>query len=188
MSNAGLDADEASATPGGADDLVSISAVARVGWLVEGLNMLGTSMILMIMGVMIYDIGGRLLFGQPFAGVPEMVAIGVVAIVFLQLPNAVASGSLIRSDAIVGILARKALVVGRAAQLINSLVGAALFSAIAYSAWHFLVRAWELGHTYGSYGVFEVPQWPLRLIVVVGAAMTAVQFLRLAYVAVRGRP
>jgi TRAP-type C4-dicarboxylate transport system permease small subunit len=143
------------------------------------MNAIGTALILFIMTIMLVDIGGRVILNRPLAGVPEMVGMSIVAIVFLQLPNTVASRALIASDMLITPLAEARPRVAGAISAACSLIGAFVFAAIAYASWRFLVRSWTNEETYGTPGVFEFPQWPLRAVVVFGAAWTVVEFLRL---------
>lgn len=145
------------------------------------LNGVGTVLILFLMTVMLIDIGGRVLLNQPLAGVPEMVSMAIVAIVFLQLPHSVASRSLIASDMLSGALEAKRPRTAAALSASCSLVGAIVFMAIAYASFRFLQKAWLHEETYGTAGVFEFPQWPLRFVIVFGAVWTSFEFLRLAW-------
>ncbi|MGL4439030.1 MAG: TRAP transporter small permease subunit [Bosea sp. (in: a-proteobacteria)] len=144
------------------------------------MNAVGTSLILFLMAVMLIDIGGRLAFNRPLAGVPEMVSMAIVAIVFLQLPHAVASGAMIRTDVLIAVLEKSRPKVAASIEVTCALVGAGVFAAITWASWRFLVRAWGNEDTYGTQGLFEFPEWPLRTVVVLGAAWTMAEFLRIA--------
>jgi TRAP-type C4-dicarboxylate transport system permease small subunit len=143
------------------------------------MNAAGTALILFMMAIMLVDIAGRVIFNAPLAGVPEMVGMAIVAIVFLQLPNSVASRALIASDMLITPLRQSSPRLAGAISAFCSLIGALVFAAIAYASWRFLVRSWVNEETYGTPGVFEFPQWPLRAVIVVGALWTVVEFLRL---------
>jgi TRAP-type mannitol/chloroaromatic compound transport system permease small subunit len=145
------------------------------------MNGIGTALILFLMSVMLIDIGGRVVFNRPLAGVPEMVSMAIVAIVFLQLPHSVASRALIASDMLYGALQVKRPKAAAVLSATCSLVGTLVFLAIAYASFRFLAKAWEHEETYGTAGVFEFPQWPLRATIVLGAIWTSFEFLRLAW-------
>ena len=51
----------------------------------QGMNVCGTALILGLMLLIGADVAGRNLMGRPVPGVPEMVALSIVAIVFLQV-------------------------------------------------------------------------------------------------------
>ena len=144
------------------------------------MNACGTALILFLMAVMLIDIGGRLAFNRPLAGVPEMVAMAIVAIVFLQLPHAVASGAMIRTDVLLVFLETSRPRAAAAPEAVSALVGAGVFAMIAHASWRFLARAWVNEDTYGTQGLFEFPHWPLRAVIVAGAIWTTAEFLRLA--------
>ena len=54
------------------------------------------------------DVLGRNLFGRPISGVPELVSLTIVAIVFLQAPQALKAGRMTRSDALAKVLEARA--------------------------------------------------------------------------------
>lgn len=170
------------AAAAGGDGGVTLSGV---------MNGVGTTLILFLIAVMLIDIGGRLLLSHPLAGVPEMVSMAIIAIVFLQLPHAVASRAMIRSGMLIDALEAERPRLGALVNAACNLVGALVFLAITYASSHFLLRAWRNEDTYGTAGVFEFPQWPLRAVIVVGAFWTAVEFGRLLWRNLRiigGRP
>lgn len=155
------------------------SGIAAFGQFTRALNALGTALIFLIMVFAMVDIGGRLLFNAPLAGVPELVTMSIVGVVFLQLPHAVGCGRLIRSDMLVGVINVAAPRAGAALEGLFDLVGIGVFGGILLGAVPHLVDAYQRGYEFGTPGVFVFPQWPLRLIVVVGCAATIVQFLLL---------
>ena len=60
--------------------------------LVAGLNSIGTVIIFAMMIIINVDVFSRFLFNAPFDGVTELVELSIVAIVFLQLGDAVRCG------------------------------------------------------------------------------------------------
>jgi TRAP-type mannitol/chloroaromatic compound transport system permease small subunit len=72
------------------------------------------------------------------------------------------------------------------------LIGAALMALIVFYMWPLLKRNYLGGFYAGTAGVIEIPIWPFMATVVIGAAVTCVQFLVLAWRDVqrvrRGRP
>jgi TRAP-type mannitol/chloroaromatic compound transport system permease small subunit len=149
------------------------------------MNGAGTFLILFLMTVMLIDISGRLVLNRPLVGVPEMVSMAIVAIVFLQLPHAVASRAMIRSGMLIDTLEAARPRLGALVNACCNIVGALVFLAITYASWRFLLRAWLNEETYGTAGVFEFPQWPLRAVIVLGAFWTAVEFGRLLWMNLR---
>ena len=65
---------------------------------VAGLNSAGSVLILAIVVLINLDVFSRFLFNNPIDGVTELVELSIVAIVFLQLADAVRNGRLTRSD------------------------------------------------------------------------------------------
>ena len=90
-------------------------ATAPLGALVAGLNALGSVWIIGLMLLICADIVMRSFFSSPIAGVAEMVAFSIVGIVFLQLAHTLRTGSLTRSDLLLGYLARRVPGLHRAA-------------------------------------------------------------------------
>jgi len=66
--------------------------------LIGGLNAIGTLWIFLLMVVINTDVFSRLLFNHPIDGVPELIELSIVGIVFLQLCDTVRAGRLTRSD------------------------------------------------------------------------------------------
>ena len=64
----------------------------------QAANIVGSCLIVGLVALIIADVLGRNLFGTPVAGVPEIVSLSIVAIVFLQAPQALLAGRLTRSD------------------------------------------------------------------------------------------
>ena len=59
------------------------------GWMIDGLNAVGSLVIAAVMALMCADVLMRNIANQPIDGVAEMVAASIVIIVFLQLPSTV---------------------------------------------------------------------------------------------------
>lgn len=141
-----------------------------------GLNAVGTVWVAAITVLICADILGRLLFSFPITGVPEIVKVSIVAIVWLQIPHTLKIGGHLRSD----IVLRRLSFRGRAiANLFAYALGALVFGLLVFSGWDTMILAWEMGEFEGELPV-RVPTYPLRTIVLLGAALTCLQFLLLA--------
>ena len=137
------------------------------------LNAVGTAWIAVITVLITCDILGRVLFNSPIIGVPEIVKVSVVAIVWLQMSYTLKIGGHIRSDVILDRLSPR----GRAfIDLIASILGAFVFGLLVYAGWHNMIEAWRIGEFEGELPV-RVPTYPVRTIVLLGAALTSFQFL-----------
>ena len=153
------------------------AVAALVDRLTSVMNSVGTGWILALMVLINADVVGRAAFGAPISGVPEMVSLSILGIVFLQLANTLRSGRLTRSDALLGALRRRLPRLATAADAIFHLAGAALFYVIVTSFLPKFERAWERNEFVGAVGNFTAPTWPINLIVLIGAGAVLVTFL-----------
>ncbi|WP_127104247.1 TRAP transporter small permease subunit [Pararhodobacter zhoushanensis] len=156
------------------------------------LSVLGTLMILAVMLLIAADVVGRFFFGHPIAGVPEMVAMSILAIVFLQIANTTAQGKLTRSDALLGALHRNNPRLAEAFDAVLHLAGAVLLCTMVSAFYPLFLRSYGRNEMVGTVGQFLAPIWPVHGIVLLGAAMMALVFglraLVLAIRAVKGVP
>jgi TRAP-type C4-dicarboxylate transport system permease small subunit len=140
------------------------------------LNAVGTAWVAGITILISADIIGRALFNSPIIGVPEIVKVSVVAIVWLQIAHTLKIGGHLRSDVILSRLYPR----GRCIMnLIAYTLGAIIFGLVVYSGWHTMIVAWQLGEFEGEVPA-RVPTYPLRSIVLLGAGLTSLQFLLMA--------
>lgn len=137
------------------------------------LNVLGTALILVVMALVNADVIGRTVFGAPISGVPEMVALSIVAIVFLQVTQSVRAGRLIRSEGLINLAPPRL----RAALFaLYDLAALGLIAVLLHASWPIFLSAWERGTFVGAVGDFIAPIWPVKLIIVIGCAALVVQF------------
>ena len=144
---------------------------------VAGLNNVGTGLICAIVVMINLDVISRFLFNAPIDGVTELVELSIVAIVFLQLPDAVRAGRLTRSDGLYSRLQSNHPRLGFALGAVFDLAGALFFITIIMGSIPRFVDAWQRGYYAGNKGIFAVPVWPVRLILVIGAATVVLVFL-----------
>ncbi|MBL0423005.1 TRAP transporter small permease subunit [Ramlibacter sp. AW1] len=150
------------------------------GRLLDALSGLGSLLIAAMMLLVCADVAARNLLSRPITGVTELVALGVVAVVFLQLPAALRHGRLSRAEIFIDGLRRRR---PRAAALLQALLHACgfFFCAIVFAATLSpFAKSWTSGDFIGVEGVFTAPTWPVVGIVLVGSACTALQFALLA--------
>lgn len=152
-----------------------------LGTVTGALNAIGTVWIFFLMVLINSDVVGRAAFNAPVLGVPEMVQFSIVGIVFLQLAHTLRIGAMTRSDVLLGSLLRRRPRIGHALQAVYHLTGAILFALIFKTTWPLMVRAFEDGDFFGATGVFVLIIWPLKVIMLIGAAATGLQFLALAW-------
>ncbi|MGQ9368675.1 TRAP transporter small permease subunit [Azospirillum sp. ST 5-10] len=138
------------------------------------LNAVGTLLIVGVMLAINSDVLGRALFGSPVAGVPEMVSMSIVAIVFLQVAHSFRSGGLTRAEILLDRLPPR----GRAGlEALYCLFGVALCVVLFMGLLPLFERAWTRDVFVGAIGSFTAPIWPVRLVMLVGTAALALQFL-----------
>lgn len=138
---------------------------------------LGTVWIFVIMCLVVADVIGRDFLDAPITGVAEFSARSVASIVFLQLAAAICSSRMTRSDFLLNIIGKRSTAAVKALDVFNALVGAALFSALAMIAWPELQGSLASAEFYGVQGVYSVPAWPFRGLIVAGSAAAALCYL-----------
>jgi TRAP-type C4-dicarboxylate transport system permease small subunit len=158
---------------------VSAAPASWFGRLVDALNAAGSVLIGAIMLLMCADVLLRDLANHPIDGVAELVATSIVVIVFLQLPATLRHGRMSRADLFIDPYIARRPRAGRRLRALFSLAGVFACAVIADASWKPLVRAWTDSEFLGVEGVFTFPIWPMRAVVVLGAALAAVQYLLL---------
>jgi len=144
------------------------------------LNSLGTVWIFLLMLVIVTDVIGRTAFTRPLPGVPELVSLSIVAIVFLQLPHALRSGRITRVESLSDWLARHTPRFGAVLQGVYSLLGAGLFVALYVALLPLFERAWTNNDYVGVEGYITYPVWPVRLFMLIGCVGGVIQYLLFA--------
>lgn len=149
--------------------------------LTEALARLGSLWIMVVMVLVCADIAGRYLLNRPIPGVAEVVALSIVAIVFLQLTHTLRLERFVRSDVFIVPLIAKRPRAGYALQCAHHLAGAVLCLMIVAFAAPALLEVWREGDYVGTPGVFTAPKWPVHFVVCMGSLLTGLQFLRHAW-------
>ncbi|XWN33392.1 MAG: TRAP transporter small permease [Devosia sp.] len=149
----------------------------------SALNVVATIWVFVLAFLILADVLGRALFGEPLQGTKEIVANSIVAVVFLQFPLAIKEGALLRSTLILDALPS----VGRRTVIAaGHLLGAALFAAMALGGWEDTVIGWRIGEIEGE-GALRVPVYPVRTVVLILSAVSTFLFLALFVAALLGR-
>lgn len=118
------------------------------------------------------DVLGRAIFNSPVKGTPEMVSMSIVIICFLLAGYAVQSGSMIYTDAVVGLFGIRGLAF---AQFLSAVLGIAFFIFIVWGSYEPMLHAIRSGEYEGE-GALRVPTWPARITVVVGSVLVIVSY------------
>jgi C4-dicarboxylate transporter, DctM subunit len=142
------------------------------------MNGAGVIWVFALMFLICADIIGLQVFGRPIRGVPEMVSLSLVACVFLQIAFAVRRQRLTRAEIVIGRLEQRSPAAAGTLNGCICAVGAVMFVLIAIGAWPDLLRAIRTREFAGAVGMFTVQVWPIKLLVVVGAVVAALEMLR----------
>jgi TRAP-type C4-dicarboxylate transport system permease small subunit len=145
------------------------------------LSGIGTVWIFLLMLLINADILSRFLFSVSIHGVTEIVELSIVGIVFLQLADAVASGRLISSDGLFSKIVAGKPRVGHALGVVFDLGGVAFFGAILAGVYPLFVESYQRDYFAGTEGIFAVPLWPLRLLLVICCITIILVFLKLVW-------
>ena len=167
--------------PNISDAIIGKTLAKYFSTLVAGMNSVGTGWIFALMVLVNVDVFSRFIFNFPIQGVAEVVELSIVGIVFLQISDAVKEGRLTRSDGLYGRILERQPKLGHFLGVVFDLSGAFFFVAILLGAIPRLIEAYERGYFAGNEGLFVVPVWPIRLILVAGCLVVALQFLVLAW-------
>ena len=148
-----------------------------VDYITSVLNIVGT---LLIVGVMILvnsDVIGRGMFNAPISGVPEIVSMSIVAIVFLQVAQAFRKGRLTRSEAFVNLIQKYHFKFRAALDLLFALAAICLIWKLLEVSWSLFLKAWTRNTFEGTVGDFIAPIWPVKFIILVGCTALLAQLI-----------
>ncbi len=137
---------------------------------------LGTVGIMLLINA---DVVGRGLLSMPVPATAEIVSASIVSIVFMQLPFATAMGRNVRSDMLMTLLRNRSPRMEMALDLFHHLVGAVILAVLLRYIWPQIYGAIDGHETVGLYGVFTVPRWPFVVAVLIGCALTLLQYVLL---------
>lgn len=100
------------------------------GALITAMNAVGTCLVLLMMCVILVDVFGRFLFNAPLRGTPEIVAISIVAIVYLQFPSTLRAGRVISADGLLGWIAARSVRAEQCIEAVFHATGGAMFTLV----------------------------------------------------------
>jgi TRAP-type mannitol/chloroaromatic compound transport system permease small subunit len=148
--------------------------------LISWMNRIGTAWVFILLILINLDIFKRFLLNAPIRGVPEMVSISIVGLVFMQLAHTLKQGRLTRAETFLNWLKARYFKAAVCLEALFHLVGAALFIVIFAGSLPLFIRAWSIKEYVGAQGDFMIPVWPVKLIILVGSLAVVLQFLILA--------
>jgi len=144
------------------------------------MNSIGTAWVFVLLVMINLDIGGRAIFNSPLRGVPEIVAMSIVACVFLQIAHTLKVGRLTRSEILLNVLEKRLPRLRQFCEGLYHLVGACLLAILLSASVPLFTRAWEIDEYVGAEGDFMAPIWPVKLIILIGCFAGSLQFLIMA--------
>ncbi|WP_198375379.1 TRAP transporter small permease subunit [Neoroseomonas rubea] len=150
-----------------------------VRMVLDGLAAIGTIWTFGLMLLICADVIGRSFLNAPITGVAEIAAHSVVAIVFLQIGATIHHRRMTRADFLIDRLVRRMPRLGRGIEMMFHLTGAAVMAFVAQAAWPGLETALARGEFFGVQGLFTVPTWPFRALIILGGAAGAIAYLAL---------
>lgn len=140
-------------------------------------NVCGSLLIIALTALIGADVLSRNLLDAPISGVPEMVTLSIVAIVFLQAPQALKAGRMTRSDALINFLHARTPRVARGFDTLFDLLGAMVLATIVYATYPIFIKSWTRSDYIGAIGDFTAPTWPVKAMILVGGVLLTCQFL-----------
>lgn len=141
-----------------------------------GLHVAGACVLIVLTGVIFYDVAGRLLFNRPFAGTAELAGVGLVLLTFMQTPYVIKEQKLLRVTFFLNLMSPRLRSYFNA---FTYVLGAAFFIAMTIASIDPAMAGFENGEFYGNDG-FRIPAWPLRfgsIVLWVVAALVCIGFV-----------
>ena len=145
--------------------------------LIQWMNGAGVVWVFALTFLICADIAGRTLFDSPLQAVPEIVALSLIACVFLQLAFAVDGDRLTRADILLSQVRRRNAGMAIGLERFFAIAGALVLLAMTAGAWPDFLRAFRTGEFVGVEGIYTLPITPIKFIVVLGAATAALSYL-----------
>ncbi len=164
-------------------DMAALDAAAPpqpfdpVRLLLDGLAAIGTIWTFALMCLICADVIGRSFLNAPITGVAEIAAHSVVGIVFLQIGATVYNRRMTRADFLIDRLHRSVPGLARIIEISFMLLGAAIMGFVAQSAWPGVWNSLAAREFFGVQGIFTVPTWPFRALIVLGGTAGALAYL-----------
>lgn len=149
-------------------------------FIISVMNSIGTAWVFVLLVIINLDIGGRAIFNYPIRGVPEIVAMSIVACVFLQIAHTLKVGRLTRSDLLMNWLQAHYPRLKHFLEAVYYTVGAGLLAILFKASMPLFTKAWRIDEYVGAQGDFMAPVWPVKLIILIGCAAGTVQFILMA--------
>lgn len=158
-----------------------------VRFVLDALAAIGTIWTFGLMLLICADVIGRSFLNLPITGVAEIAAHSIVGIVFLQIGATIYARRMTRADFLIDRLLRRHPAAGRAIEALFLLIGAAVMAFVAWAAWPGMWTSLAAREYFGVQGLFTVPTWPFRGLIILGGAAGALAYLMLFVAEIGGR-
>ncbi len=150
-----------------------------VRFILDALAAIGTIWTFGLMLLICADVVGRSFLSMPITGVSEIAAHSIVGIVFLQVGATIYARRMTRADFLIEGLLHRHPAAGRLIEALFLLIGAAVMAFVAWAAWPGVWTSLAAREFFGVQGLFTVPTWPFRALIVLGGAAGALAYLML---------
>lgn len=147
----------------------------------SALNYVAAAWLMLIAIIIFVEVVGRGVFSA-FLGGDEIVTNSVPAIVFLQVPLAILTGSMLRTTITYDHMNK------RWRHFVNGVsyvMGMILMIGITVGGWTDMIKGWEIGE-YQGIGALEVPVYPIRTIIIASAIFITLIYSLLLFRAALG--
>lgn len=148
-------------------DKARLTIVSRV---VHGLNWIGATAMLLMVGIIIASVVMRYLFGQPMLGSNELIQMTSVVLVMTALPYCTSEEAHIRVDIFDYVLGRWGCLAG---DLVFRLLSGFVLSILTYRA---TLKAVDTFRWSDTTNMLSLPIWPMYALLAVGTALTVLVF------------
>ena len=153
-------------------------------------NSIGSVWVFLLVVLVCADAAGRTLsftgYTAPIKGVIELVEVSIIVIVFTQLSDTVRVGRLTRSDGFLSLMLRRSPKIGQILNTAIDLLAFVFLLLILVGAVPLLIESYERGYFHGDEGVFTLPDWPGKAVIVYGATLTLLRFVANTYESATG--
>ena len=151
--------------------------------LAEIIHIISAFWVLIIAFIIFADVMGRAIFDRPLLGTVEILKNSIVAVVFLQLPLAIYSDSMLQTTIFYDMSCKR---LRKFMRTLSSLLGFLFFLLLVYSSWEPFLEAFSIGEYEGE-GAFRVPTYPVRFLIVLTSAFAAFMYFYLIILDWTGR-
>ena len=137
------------------------------------LNGIGSVCLIGLMVLIIGDVTGRVALDHPVPGVPEIVKLSIVGIVWLQFAYTLRTDRHLRTTLVFDLLPAAWK---RVVYALNCAAGFAVFGLIIWYSQDNVVDTYRW-QTFEGEDPVRIPVWPVWTLVVLGAGLTGIEYL-----------